>query len=75
MLLGNKATLESGTREINNETILLAIAKICNSTINKLAVDNTDILYTPTNVNELEENTTMLNSIIGLKIKNNLIKK
>ena len=74
-MYGIKTQLESSSREMNNETVLLAIAKIATSTVNKLAVDNSEILFTPTTTNELEENTTMLSSIIALKIKNSLISK
>lgn len=74
-MYGIKTQLESSSREMNNETVLLAIAKIATSTVNKLAVDNSEILFTPTTTNELEENTTMLSSIVALKIKNSLISK
>ena len=74
-MYGIKTELESSSREINNETVLLAIAKIATSTVNKLAVDNSEILFTPTTTDELEENTTMLSSIVALKIKNSLISK
>lgn len=74
-MYGLKTQLESNSREMNNETVLLAIAKIATSTVNKLAVDNSEILFTPSTTNELEENTTMLSSIIALKIKNSLISK
>ena len=74
-MYGIKTQLESSSREMNNETVLLAIAKIATSTVNKLAVDNSEILFTPTTTDELEENTTMLSSIIALKIKNSLISK
>ena len=74
-MYGIKTQLESSSREMNNETVLLAIAKIATSTVNKLAVDNSEILFTPTTTDELEENTTMLSSIVALKIKNSLISK
>ncbi len=74
-MYGLKTQLESDSRGMNNETVLLAIAKIATSTVNKLAVDNSEILFTPSTTNELEENTTMLSSIIALKIKNSLISK
>ena len=74
-MYGIKTQLESSSREMNNETVLLAIAKIATSTVNKLAVDNSEILFTPTTTNELEENTTMLSSIVALKIKNSVISK
>lgn len=74
-MYGLKNQLEVSSREMNNETVLLAIAKIATSTVNKLAVDNSEILFTPSTTNELEENTTMLSSIIALKIKNSLISK
>ena len=74
-MYGLKTQLESDSRGMNNETFLLAIAKIATSTVNKLAVDNSEILFTPSTTNELEENTTMLSSIIALKIKNSLISK
>lgn len=74
-MYGVRERLEVESREMNNETILLAISKIANSTVNKLAVDNANILFTPNTANELEENTSMLNSIISLKIKNTLINK
>ena len=74
-MYGIKTELESSSREMNNETVLLAIAKIATSTVNKLAVDNSEILFTPTTTDELEENTTMLSSIVALKIKNSLISK
>ena len=74
-MYGLKTQLEASSREMNNETVLLAIAKIATSTVNKLAVDNSEILFTPSTTNELEENTTMLSSIIALKIKNSLISK
>ncbi len=74
-MYGLKTQLESNSRGMNNETVLLAIAKIATSTVNKLAVDNSEILFTPSTTNELEENTTMLSSIIALKIKNSLISK
>ena len=74
-MYGIKNQLESSSREMNNETVLLAIAKIATSTVNKLAVDNSEILFTPTTTDELEENTTMLSSIVALKIKNSVISK
>ena len=74
-MYGIKTQLEASSRSMNNETILLAIAKIATSTVNKLAVDNSEILFTPNTTDALEENTTMLSSIIGLKIKNSLISK
>ena len=74
-MYGIKTQLESSSREMNNETVLLAIAKIATSTVNKLAVDNSEILFTPTTTYELEENTTMLSSIVALKIKNSVISK
>ncbi len=74
-MYGIKTQLESSSREMNNETVLLAIAKIATSTVNKLAVDNSEILFTPTTTDELEENTTMLSSIVALKIKNSVISK
>lgn len=74
-MYGLKNQLEASSREMNNETVLLAIAKIATSTVNKLAVDNSEILFTPSTTDELEENTTMLSSIVALKIKNSLISK
>ena len=74
-MYGLKNQIEASSREMNNETVLLAIAKIATSTVNKLAVDNSEILFTPSTTDELEENTTMLSSIIALKIKNSLISK
>ena len=74
-MYGLKTQIESSSRGMNNETVLLAIAKIATSTVNKLAVDNSEILFTPSTANELEENTTMLSSIVALKIKNSLISK
>lgn len=74
-MYGLKTQLESNSRGMNNETVLLAIAKIATSTVNKLAVDNSEILFTPSTTDELEENTTMLSSIVALKIKNSLISK
>jgi hypothetical protein len=74
-MYGVRNLLESESRETNNETVLLAILKIANNTVNKLAVDNANILFTPNSATELEENTNMLNSIISLKIKNTLINK
>lgn len=64
----------ANAREINNETILLAVSKIASSTVNKLTADNEEILHTPTNVKELEENTSMLDNIVAMKIKNSLLK-
>ena len=74
-MYGIKTQLETTSRGMNNETVLLAIAKIATSTVNKLAVDNSEILFTPSTTDELEENTTMLSSIVALKIKNSLISK
>ncbi len=58
----------------NNEIILNAIAKIANKTVAKLAEDNIDILHTPSNLQELNENTSLLSGIIAQKLKNKLIK-
>ena len=57
----------------NNEAVLLTVAKLAASAVNKLATDNSDILHSPANIQELEDNTTMLDSIVALKIKNEFI--
>lgn len=72
MLVSEK--LQNNAREANNEVVLEAIAKIATSTINKLATDNSEILFAPSNVEELESNTNALSNVVALKIKNTLIK-
>lgn len=72
MLVNDK--LKNSAREANNELMLEAVSKIATSTINKLATDNSEILYAPSNVEELENNTSMLSNVVALKIKNTLIK-
>jgi len=58
----------------SNEILLEMVAKIAISTVNKMASDKSDVLYSPNTISELESNTTMVANIVSLKIKNSLIK-
>lgn len=59
---------------LQNSVILKAISKIATSTVARLSSDNENILYTPKNVSELENNTEMMSNIVAIKLKNSLIK-
>jgi len=60
----------SGTK---NEVMLEAIHAIATSTVNKMSSDRSDIFHNPTNISELEENTSTISNIVALKLKNSLV--
>jgi len=56
-----------------NEAIIIMIAKIATSTINRLTSSKDDVLYSPKTIEELENNTSMVSNIVSIKLKNSLL--
>jgi len=56
-----------------NEAMIIMIAKIATSTINRLTSSKDDVLYSPKTIEELENNTSMVSNIVSIKLKNSLL--
>jgi len=60
---------------MHNEDMLNMLATVAIRTINKLTNDNQEILANPTNNVQLDEQVSMVKSIVVSKLRNKLLKK